>query len=177
MKERMRHRFDFSVIRNLRGKRGMSAETLAGKAGLTRAAIAKVEAADGNPTIETVEALAGALGITASELVRLAEGVRLETVEPEALSREDYRGKRVCFPGLTVYWLKARAGSSLASELELHQDNSETCLLLSGRLTLTVGDQCRRLEPGIAVRFNGIHDHKFDIIEDCEFILIQQSPA
>jgi transcriptional regulator with XRE-family HTH domain len=175
MRERVRDRFDFSVIRNLRRERGMSTEALADKAGLTRAAIARMEAGNGNPTIETIEALAGALGLPASTLVRLAEGVKLESAQPEDFSTESYRGKRVRFRGLNVYWLKAKAGSHIASELELHRDNSETCLLLSGCLTFTVGKVSSRLTQGMAVRFNGIHDHQFDIIEDSEFLLIQHS--
>lgn len=175
MTERMRDRFDFSVIRNLRREQGMSAEELARKAGLTRAAIARIEAANGNPTIETIEALSKALGLTASELVRLAEGVRLESAEPEEFERKDYRGKRISLRGLDIYWLKAKAGCHFASELELHQDNTETCLLLSGSLTLTVGGESKHLVPGMAIRFNGIHDHRFDTIEECEFLLIQQS--
>ncbi len=174
MKKRMRDRFDFSVIRNLRREQGISAEELARKAGLTRAAITGIEAGSGNPTIETIEALACALGLTASHLVRLAEGVRLESAETEDCDRVNYEGKCARFNGLNVYWLKTKAGNHIASELELHRDNTETCFLLSGRLVLTVGGESKTMEPGMAVRFNGIHDHKFDTIEDCEFMLIQQ---
>lgn len=47
--------FDFSVIRTLRLKRGLTAEQLAEKAGTMRVTVAKIEGGCGNPTLETIE--------------------------------------------------------------------------------------------------------------------------
>ncbi len=48
----MEHKFDFSIIRNLRMKQGLTAEALAQKADVTRATVVKLESGKGNPTIE-----------------------------------------------------------------------------------------------------------------------------
>lgn len=62
-----------SVIRELRGKRGSSQETLAQGAGITPNMLSLIERGEGNPSWATVQGIAGALGIKASELAKLAE--------------------------------------------------------------------------------------------------------
>ena len=72
-------KFDFSIIRTLRMKWGLSAEELAKRANVTRATVAKIESGDGNPTIETIESLSNVFQLTSSELIRLAEVAQCET--------------------------------------------------------------------------------------------------
>jgi transcriptional regulator with XRE-family HTH domain len=163
---------DFSVVRNLRKKRGLSTEELAQRADLTRSTVVKMEAGEGNPTILTIEALARVFQLTTSELVRLAEGVRIESGQTESFVRADYSGQRISFRNLEIYCLKAQGSVHIESELNLHEDVAEVCVVLSGRLVLSVGDQRMEMETGMAARFNAMHEHRFDILEDAELLLI-----
>jgi transcriptional regulator with XRE-family HTH domain len=78
-------------LRDLRARRGMSVVTLAARSGVSRAALTKLEAGQGNPTIDTLYALANALdaalgdligapaaGVPVVEVVRAGEGARVE---------------------------------------------------------------------------------------------------
>ena len=56
-------------IRALRGARGWSLATLASRAGLSKTIVAKIEGGDGNPSLETLLRLAGALDITIGSLL------------------------------------------------------------------------------------------------------------
>jgi transcriptional regulator with XRE-family HTH domain len=56
-------------IRALRGARGWSLATLATRAGLSKTIVAKIESGDGNPSLETLLRLAGALDITIGSLL------------------------------------------------------------------------------------------------------------
>jgi XRE family transcriptional regulator, regulator of sulfur utilization len=56
-------------IRALRGARGWSLATLASRAGLSKTIVAKIESGDGNPSLETLLRLAGALDITIGSLL------------------------------------------------------------------------------------------------------------
>lgn len=56
-------------LRRLRGERGMSLSTLARASGVGKATLSALETGGGNPTIETLWALANALGVPFGELL------------------------------------------------------------------------------------------------------------
>jgi transcriptional regulator with XRE-family HTH domain len=64
------------VLRNLRTKRGLSQEALAEKAGLHPTYISLIERGIRKPTIDAAQSLAVGLGLTLSEMVRLAEALQ-----------------------------------------------------------------------------------------------------
>jgi len=57
-------------VRRLRVERGLSVVELAARSGIARATLTRLESGRGNPTIETIAALAGALGAHADHLLR-----------------------------------------------------------------------------------------------------------
>ncbi len=171
----MSKKFDFSILRNLRKKLGITAEQLAERAGLTRATVAKIEGGKANPTMGTIEALAGVFQLTPSELVRVAEATRFEKGKTKSFKTKGFSGKHIWFPQFEVYFIKAKAGVRKESIPELHENTAEVCLVLSGKLNLTVGGQTHKLGAGMAARFKAMQDHWLDIIEDSEFLLIHHS--
>ncbi len=68
----MDHKFDFSVVGNLRMKQGLTAEALAQNAKTTWATIVKLESGKGNTTIEILSALGRVFQLGASQLVQMA---------------------------------------------------------------------------------------------------------
>lgn len=168
-------KFDFSVIKTLRRKWGLTAHEVADQANVTRATVAKIESGDGNPTIETVEALSSVFQLTASELIRLAEVARCETASSETIETDHYHGLHVWFPNFEVYFIRAEAGVRKESDPQRHENTAEICLVLSGLVKATVSGQPRELGPGMALRFKALHEHHFDILEPAEFLLIHHS--
>ena len=69
---RLKHAFG-TVVRECRRERKLSQEQLGFEAGLTRNFISLVELGQRSPTLDTIEALAQALGISASALIARAE--------------------------------------------------------------------------------------------------------
>lgn len=63
------------AIRTLREKRGLSQESLAPKAGITPGTLSLIERGEANPTWGTVRGIAGALGVSVSQLAQAAEKV------------------------------------------------------------------------------------------------------
>ena len=165
-------RLDLSVIRNLRIKKGLTGEEFAREANLTRSTVAKIEAGNGNPTIETLAAMAEVFQLRPSELVRMAEGDRLEGGVCEPFVRPGYRGIRMRFLDFELFHLTADRGIKIESEPDLHENTMELCLVLKGGLILTVGGQSRELDSGTGFRYNALHEHQLTVIEDTEFILI-----
>ncbi len=61
------------MIRELRTEKGVSLETLAGDAGISKNMLSLIERGEGNPSWSTVEGIANALDISVAGLARLAE--------------------------------------------------------------------------------------------------------
>ena len=170
-------KFDFSVIRNLRKKWGLTGEELARRANLTRATVAKMEAGAGNPTLDTIEALSSVFQLTSSELVRLAEVAQCEASRGRAFKTETLSGTHVVFPNFEIYHIRAGTGVRKDSDPSRHENTAEVCLVLSGRVKVTVGGRSHELGPGMALRFKALHEHYFDIIDTAEFLLIHHNLA
>jgi transcriptional regulator with XRE-family HTH domain len=64
------------VVRELRTERGISQEELGNRTGLHRNHVGQVERGELSPTLTSVDVLADALGLPASELVARAERLR-----------------------------------------------------------------------------------------------------
>lgn len=61
------------AVKHIRGQRGISQEELGRLAGLHRAHVGEIERAEISPTLDSVAAIAAALGVDASELIAAAE--------------------------------------------------------------------------------------------------------
>jgi transcriptional regulator with XRE-family HTH domain len=81
-------------VRRLRVSRDMSQERLAGEAGLERRFVGAIERAEENPSIQTLEQLAHALGVHVSVL--LAEPIK---GEPAPRPLRAGRKKKLTGPG------------------------------------------------------------------------------
>jgi transcriptional regulator with XRE-family HTH domain len=167
--------FDFSIIKTLRMKWGLTAEELAARAMVTRATVAKIESGNGNPTIETLAALSHVFQLPTSELIRMAEVSHCEKAETTAFTDGGLDGRHFRFPNFEIYHLTAKAGISKVSDPGYHENTAEVCLVTAGRIRLTVQGECHLLEPGTAFRFKALHEHRIDILEDAEFLLLHHN--
>jgi XRE family transcriptional regulator, regulator of sulfur utilization len=167
--------FDFSIIKTLRMKWGLTAEELAARASVTRATVAKIESGNGNPTIETLGALSRVFQLPASELIRMAEVSHCEWGEARPFADGGIDGTHIRFPNFEIYRLKAEAGIHSVSEPGRHENTAEVCLVKTGKIRITVQGESHELGPDMAVRFKALHEHRIDILEDAEFLLIHHN--
>ena len=61
------------MIRELRTEKGVSLESLASNAGISKNILSLIERGEGNPSWSTIEGIAAALGISVSQLAKRAE--------------------------------------------------------------------------------------------------------
>lgn len=149
-------KFDFSVIRNLRMKRGITAEKLAKEANLTRATVANLESGEGNPTIETIDALSSAFQMSSSGLVRLAEVKKCEAGQTKRFKKGGSLGTHIWFQNFEIYHFKAGQGTRKESDPKYHENTAEVCLVFSGKVNATVAGISHELGPGMAIRFKAM---------------------
>ncbi len=163
---------DFSIIKTLRMKWGLTAEELAVRAEITRATVAKIESGNGNPTIETIGAISRVFHLSVSELIRMAEVAHIERAESNPFKDGNLTGTRLRFSDFEMYYLKAGAGESKSYNPGYHENTAEVCLVISGRVRVTVQGESHALGPATAIRFKALHEHRIDVEADAEFVMI-----
>lgn len=109
-------------VRQLRQDRGLTAADLAARSGVAKATLSQIEAARGNPRLETLRDLADALGVPPTELLAPPDEPRVRVVRSdEGLDVTDS-----VMGGRLVRSIPVEASVIEVYELELGPDASET---------------------------------------------------
>ena len=152
---------------NLRELRGdMSVLELARRSGVARGTIAALESGDGNPTLDTLYALADALGRPLSDLlerpppgpqvIRAGEGTRVEgaALDDNLLARG---------AGYEIYAIRFHAGA--ARHAQPHPLGVEEHLHIhAGRVRVGPADAPVELGPGDYARYSGAVPHIYEAL-------------
>jgi transcriptional regulator with XRE-family HTH domain len=158
-------------LRRLRAERSMSTVALARDSGVARATLAQLEAGRGNPTLETLYALANALGVALAdviapppaevEVVRAGEGPRVSgtVVRGRLVSRLAGRA------AVEVYELALRPGRCQRSQP--HPPGVvEHLLVHSGRARVGPESAPVELGPGDFARYPADVPHVYEALDE-----------
>jgi transcriptional regulator with XRE-family HTH domain len=146
-----------STLQDARRARGLSAGALAERSGVSRAMIGKIERGTAQPTAALLGKLAGALGLTLSELVAKAEDdrpVRLHRFADQPVWTDPgtgYRRRAVSTaPGgaSELVEVELPAGADVGFPPDTYAFALHQIWLLSGRLRFHEGDDVHELAPG-----------------------------
>jgi transcriptional regulator with XRE-family HTH domain len=172
-------------VRRLRASRGMSAAGLARASGVARATLADVEAGRGNPTVETLFAVASVLGVTLADLlvevetpsvfvVRAGEG---PSVGGPVLQARLLRQTAVSAARVEVYELRVLPGRPRRADPH-GAGVVEQLLVVSGRLRCGPETGPVELSAGDFVVFDGSVPHVYSVVGEDEVsaVLVMVSP-
>ena len=164
----------------------MSAAGLARASGVARATLAELEAGRGNPTVETLYALASVLGVTLADLLVEAEAPAIQVVRAG-------EGPQVTGPVLHARLLRQAAVERARVEVyELHvlpgrprradphpAGVVEQLLVHTGRLRVGPEQDPVELGPGDFVAFDGSVAHVYEALdgEPVAATLVMTSPS
>ncbi|MEV4419696.1 XRE family transcriptional regulator [Patulibacter sp. NPDC049589] len=153
-------------VRRLRVSRGLSQTELARRAGVSKGTLSQLEAAEGNPTIETLWSLAKALGVPFVDLLAEAgdeiavirggdvPGVRFPGIRASAVDR--IYGKEVTDIVEATYF-----GGEVRDAVPDGAGTVTRAWIASGCIELTIEGETLRLETGDFVRFRSDVPHRF----------------
>jgi transcriptional regulator with XRE-family HTH domain len=158
-------------VRRLRAGRGLSAAGLARESGVARATLAELEAGRGNPTVETLYALASVLGVTLADLL-------VEAAVPAVQVVRAGEGPRVAGSGLEARLLRqlgVERGRLELYELRVLPDRprradahrpgvTEHLLVHAGRLRCGPLERPVELGPGDFAAFDGSVPHLYEAL-------------
>lgn len=172
------------TVRELRSRSGRSLADLASLAGIGKSTLHAIESGDANPGIETLWALAGALGVPFGHLldpptprirvVRAGEGPRVAseaaTMQAHLLASTGHAAR------VELYDLHLQLGP--LRDAQPHTDGTvEHVLVTAGRLRVGPVESAVDLDVGDLATFAGDIGHRYEaLVEDTRAVLLIEYP-
>ncbi|PWD51444.1 transcriptional regulator [Serinibacter arcticus] len=159
-------------LRAARARSGLSLSEVARRAGVAKSTLSALEAAQGNPGVETLWALSDALGVPFSALVdpppspvrliRAGEGPRVPSGDATSYTATLLAA---CPPGARrdVYLITGEPGTPRRSAPHAH-GTQEHVVLASGRALVGPAEAPVELAPGDYLAYPGDEPHVFDAL-------------
>lgn len=151
-------------LRRLREERAMSAADLARASGVARATLSKLEAGHGNPTLDTIGALAAALRLPLVDLVaELAPpAVRLDRSPPTSDPTPSQQLlTRVGGSGMTEFW-RLRLGPGQRLDRQPHTTGTtEHITVITGSLKTGPTDTLHEVTAGDFISYRADVPHSY----------------
>lgn len=171
--------YDFRVIRVLRRRLSLTLQALAGRSGLTYPTVESVETNKTLPSLKTLDALAGALQVSTSALIGLAERRfvqrRKAKEEPRTQIVKGDKGLEKCriarYDKGKLIRVLAEAGDHV-HVMGLHENVHEFCYVLTGCVELRIEDKTYQLGEDDTILFDGLLDHSYTQIESGEYVTV-----
>ncbi len=175
----MNSSYNFRILRVLRRRVNLTLEQLAERSGLTYATVGAVETNKTQPSLKTLDAIAGALQISTSSLLALAEHRlvqrRRSEYERSPDSNNEEQGHDKCriarYAQGKVIRVVADVGDCV-HVMGLHEDVHEICYVLSGCVELVVDGTRYELCSDDTILFDGLLDHAYIQKQQGEYITV-----
>jgi len=165
--------YDFTILRQLRKKKGLTIANLSELCGVSYVALSKLERNQGNPELKTLDRISRALELPTHNLLALAERkhpVRAKEVRDEP-HMEKAKTRHVSLDGVRIIYLEAQKGMAGVAP-EMHQDDYEHCYVLKGRVRVTIRGTEHDLGPGEGIVWDCFFDHMYQALEASTFITV-----
>ena len=163
--------YNFTILRNLRKTQGYTIADVAQNSGISTAVISRIERNQAMPELETLARLSKVFGISATDLLGLAENRTARVVSEQEYNSGGFHFVNVHFLDLQIFIGTAPANSTV-NRPEIHHNDTETCWVLEGSIELKVGMDKYILKAGDAIQFDAMLEHEYRSLEECKLMLL-----
>ncbi|MBO7934909.1 helix-turn-helix domain-containing protein [Streptomyces antibioticus] len=169
-------------LRRERARAGLSLSELAKRAGIAKSTLSQLEAASGNPSMETIWALGVALGVPFSALVEppaaAVRVIRAGQGPTVASEQAPYAATLLSAspPGARrdIYHLRAEPGAARTSEPHI-PGTVEHLIVSTGRVKAGPAGELVELDPGDYLTYRGDVPHSYEaLLPGTTFVLVMQ---
>lgn len=169
MEDRRRdHLYDFSVLRELRGRRKITLEALAAATGVSFSTLTRIESNQNQPSLSTLASLAEYFGMRPSHLLDMASPTA--EVLPEKLAKDgDWNRRDVALPEVQTTLFRGTAGAE--NQIRGEAGKSRVLWLLSGAASVDLNGRNHILKTGEALRFDGSLECVCRLTQDGEVLV------
>lgn len=164
-------KFDFSILREIRRREGMTLEQVAGRSGMSMAVISRLERNQTSAELETLYRLGRVYGMSATDLLSLAEARMAHGKQEERYRSEGFEFRVVRYANHACYEAVAKAGARIRKP-EIHHDDHETCWVLEGRIRVELPHESIELGKGESLQFDAIQEHSYAALEDSRLLIV-----
>ncbi|VGO14569.1 HTH-type transcriptional regulator SutR [Pontiella desulfatans] len=162
--------YNFSVLRDLRKRDGMTIADLSERTGISPAVISKLERNQTVAELKTLFRLARAFGLTASEMLGLVESRTAQCKQETDRRVGDFHFRQIEFANCRCFYADAPKGAQ-RSNPDAHRDDFEVCWVLEGTLRLDLPYESHVLSAGDCLQFDAVFEHTYEVLEDCRIII------
>lgn len=163
--------FDFSILRELRKRSNLSIAEVSAESGVSAPVISKLERNQTRAELDTLYRLARVFGITAAELLDLAETGLTHSLKATEHRSEDFLFQELDYRNIRCLHGKATCGSRV-SRPRIHRDDYELCWVLNGKLKIMLPAEEYELGPGQSLQFDALLEHTYEALSDCELLIL-----
>ncbi len=170
----VRRRYDFSVIRALRQKKGLTIEKFARECGLSYAPISRIETNLIKPNLDTLDRIAEGLGISTFGLLALAERTDTSVQNTREVRAGTFHFHALSMGQTEILLGEGRRGA-VAVAPELGVAHAMSIIVHHGVLVVEAKDKRLVLTAGQALALEGVTPSRMEAEDDCDFaVLIQR---
>jgi len=163
--------FDFSILRELRKREGLTLDEVGNRSGVSIAVISRLERNQTRAELETLYKLGRVFGMSATDLMGLAESRMAHRKREDGYRSDGFSFRVVRYANHACYLGRAKAGARVRKP-EIHHDDHETCWVIEGRVRVELPHETVELAAGESLQFDAIQEHTYEAVEDSELILV-----
>ena len=170
-------------IAHERAARGLSIEVLAQRAGISSGLQSQIERGIGNPSLNSLVGLAGALQVPLGAFFGGSGQDSDVVVHPETRKRLVLSNPNLVYellvPDLqgSLSMLHIELPPGFSNEDKPFAHPGEECeLIVEGHLEAHIGDRCMQLAPGDSIRFNCALPHWFKTFDEKVVVISAMTP-
>jgi transcriptional regulator with XRE-family HTH domain len=152
--------YDFSVIRNLRKAQGFTISDVSESSGISTAVISRIERNQAVPELETLARLGKAFGISATDLLALAEFRAPQLTRSQNYISGGFQFQHIQFMNVQAFVGTALGGGTVMRP-EVHHNDHEICWVLSGPIEIHLNQDVFKLKEGEAMQFDSSLMHSY----------------
>lgn len=163
--------FDFSILRELRKREGLTLEEVARRSGVSIAVISRLERNQTSAELETLYKIGRVFGMSATDLLALTESRMAHGKREESYQSDGFMFRVVRYANHACFLGQAKAGARIRKP-EIHYDDHETCWVIEGRIQVELPHETVTLSAGESLQFDAIQEHTYHALEDSKLILV-----
>jgi len=163
--------YDFSVLRTLRKKEGMTLSEVSQTSGVSVAVISKLERNQTTAELETLYRLSRVFGMSATDLIGLSEKKSAQKTQARHYTSGGFAFDRVEYSNIRCFFAKGGQDVNV-SRPEIHRNDYEVCWVLEGEVVLSLPNERYQLKAGEAVQFDAVLEHTYQSLEESRLIIL-----
>jgi len=163
--------FDFSIVRDLRKRGGLTLADVSERSGISPSVISKLERNQTSAELDTLFRISRVFDLNTTDLIALAESRTAERAEGKSYTSGDFSFRHVGYSNVRAFRGSAPAGAAVTRP-DMHADNFELCWVFTGRIRIQLPRELHELGPGDSLQFDGALDHTYEALEESDFLII-----